>query len=173
MKQFLNAASSNILSVFLKLILFCCSVLFHFSAQAQNNKEERIEEITVIGDRSSLSMQRAVDRAQDAFYTLFNSLNDDDEFDITCSYEILLGSRVKQRLCQTDYQKAELTKTATLSSFDTPYLATARLTAKNRELSNKVLKLLESNPAFREAAMELSDRVEAYKEAFNIEARKE
>jgi len=53
------------------------------------------------------------------------------------------------------------------------YMISARLTEKNSQLREKTMELLENNPAFRNAAQNLSERVEEYQDEYGIEADKE
>lgn len=120
-----------------------------------------VEEVTVIGSRDQLNMQMAIDTAEDNFSALLNTLVD-AEFRVNCAYEVVLGTRIKQRVCQTQYQKDALTKAAMYSSRGMPYNANALLTQKNREMSRRARELIETNTALREAASRLSGLVEEY-----------
>jgi tetratricopeptide (TPR) repeat protein len=64
-----------------------------------------LEEITVIGDRSLLSLRMEVYQAEELKFDLFNALNSTDEFDITCKHGAGTGSRIKRRVCDVGYMK--------------------------------------------------------------------
>jgi len=144
--------------------LVCCYTVV---AQSQ---EKITEEITVTGDNAKVNLQLAVDRAEDEFFALFNSLIDEEEFKIECRYEKVIGSLIKQRICQTRYMRDELTRAANLSYVGVEYIATARLSDKNRQLRKKTIELLEQNAELRSAASNLSQRVEEYQDEYGIEA---
>jgi len=53
------------------------------------------------------------------------------------------------------------------------YLADEVLKKKNRELRQKTIELLETNPKLLRAARKLSDRVEEYQDEYGIEVDRE
>lgn len=131
------------------------------------------EEITVEASRDRINLQLQVDQAENQFYALFNDLVDDEDFRIECQYERVVGSIIKERICQTKYMRDELSTAATLSLSGVDYMISAILTEKNSQLREKAIELLENNPAFRNAAQNLSERVEEYQDEYGIEADKE
>jgi hypothetical protein len=80
-------------------------------------QEYILEEITVIGEKSLLSLEIEAVRAEDLKFEIFNSLNSTDEFDITCKYKAPLGSRIKGRVCDVGYIKKARAKDASLYMF--------------------------------------------------------
>ena len=50
-------------------------------------------------------MQRDIERADDVLYTLFNELNDEDQFDVLCGYETQAGTRVRTRVCKSNFER--------------------------------------------------------------------
>lgn len=135
------------------------------AAETGQGSAEPVEEITVTGDQDALNLQLAIDTAESDFYALFNALVA-EEYRVSCKQQIVLGSRIKQRVCQTGFQQEQLTKAAMYSYYGMPYNADAALTAKNTELSTKARELLETNAELRQAASRLSDLVETYKERY-------
>lgn len=131
------------------------------------------EEIVVEGDRSRINLQLQVDEAEDQFFAIFNELVDDEDFRITCKYEKVIGSLIKQRICQTKYMRDELTTAANLQYSGVNYMAGASLTAKNSELRRKTIELLEKHPELRNAALNLNQRVEEYQDEYGVEADEE
>jgi hypothetical protein len=136
-------------------------------------EESLPEEITVEASRDRINFKLQVDQAENQFYALFNELIDDEDFRIECKYETVIGSLIKQRICQTKYMRDELSTAATLSLSGANYMISSILTEKNRELREKTMDLLENNPEFRSAAQNLSERVEEYQDEYGIEANKE
>ncbi len=125
------------------------------------------EEIVVRGSRADINLKLQVDRAEDAFYEVLNDLLD-EEFHITCKYERVINSIMKERICQTRYMRDELSTAATLSLQGVDYMAAGILTEKNRQLRQKVIELLENNTELRNAARNLSDRMEEYRDEYGI-----
>jgi len=136
-------------------------------------EESLPEEITVEASRDRINFKLQVDQAENQFYALFNELIDDEDFRIECKYETVIGSLIKQRICQTKYMRDVLSTAATLSLSGANYMISSILTEKNRELREKTMDLLENNPEFRSAAQNLSERVEEYQDEYGIEANKE
>ena len=145
-----------------------CLIAGLVSGPATAAGEEQVaEEIVVEGRRDRINLKLEVDRAEDAFYAIFNDLVD-EEFRVTCRYERVINSIIKERICQTGYMRSELSTAATLSLSGIDYMAAGVLTDKNRQLREKVLELLENNPELRNAARNLSDRVEEYRDEYEI-----
>lgn len=146
------------------LFLTTCSVTADAFAAEQ---EQVTEEIVVRGSRAGINLKLQVDRAEDEFYAILNDLLD-EEFRITCRYERVINSIIKERICQTKYMRDELSTAATLSLSGINYMAAGVLTDKNRQLREKVAELLEDNAELRNAARNLSERVEEYRDEYGI-----
>jgi response regulator RpfG family c-di-GMP phosphodiesterase len=131
------------------------------------------EEIIVEADRSKINLKLQVDQAENEFYAILNELIDDEEFKIECRTQRVIGSLIHKRICQTKYMKDELTNSAQLYQVGVNYLADEVLKKKNRELRQKTIELLETNPKLLRAARKLSDRVEEYQDEYGIEVDRE
>jgi len=131
------------------------------------------EEIIVEADRSRINLKLQIDQAENEFYAILNELIDDEEFKIECRTQRVIGSLVHKRICQTKYMKDELTNSAQLYQVGVNYLADEVLKKKNRELRQKTIELLETNPKLLRAARKLSDRVEEYQDEYGIEVDRE
>ena len=73
--------------------------------QVEPEPAETIEEIVVYGHKSLVRLHLELYKAEDAVIDLFNSLNSDDEFDIRCRKEGPTGSKIKERVCKTNYER--------------------------------------------------------------------
>ncbi|NBS26849.1 MAG: hypothetical protein EBS81_11155 [Gammaproteobacteria bacterium] len=131
------------------------------------------EEIIVEADRSKINLKLQVDQAENEFYAILNELIDDEEFKIECRTQRVIGSLIHKRICQTKYMKDELTNSAQLYQVGVNYLADEVLKKKNRELRQKTIELLETNPKLLRAARKLSGRVEEYQDEYGIEVDRE
>jgi hypothetical protein len=149
------------------LLLFLTFGSLTGSLLAADSKETITEEIVVTGDRDNINLQLMVDQAEDQFFAIFNDLVDED-FRIECKYEKVLGSLIKQRVCQTGYMKEELTTAATFNFFGMEYGASAPLAAKNTQMRELTIELLQNNSELRSAALNLSERVEEYRDEYGI-----
>lgn len=67
--------------------------------------DEPVEEIVVFGEKSLQALRTQIIDAETRMLNLFNSLNSDNEFDITCEVAALSGSAIRQRVCDIQYMK--------------------------------------------------------------------
>ena len=58
-----------------------------------------IDEITVMGARSLLTLNHQVERAEINFYERYNEVNTDDRYDVICKDAVHVGSRIPVREC--------------------------------------------------------------------------
>lgn len=61
------------------------------------------EEIVVNAPESMLRLRQEIYRAEDNLFDIYNSLNDDDQYDIKCAMEHVPGSRMQVRVCRPVY----------------------------------------------------------------------
>jgi len=66
-----------------------------------------IEEITVQGERTFYALRLAIDSAETEVYNLFNELNSNDEFDVTCKEVRYTSSHISRRTCMAAYLRKE------------------------------------------------------------------
>ena len=62
-----------------------------------------IEEITVLGQQTTFQIRQQIETAETEVYALFNELNSNDEFDVSCTEEVFTGSLFKRRVCMANY----------------------------------------------------------------------
>jgi len=153
--------------------LFLSCMYFISSLAIAADGTPATEEIIVEADRSRINLKLQIDQAENEFYAILNELIDDEEFKIECRTQRVIGSLVHKRICQTKYMKDELTNSAQLYQVGVNYLADEVLKKKNRELRQKTIELLETNPKLLRAARKLSDRVEEYQDEYGIEVDRE
>ena len=61
-----------------------------------------LEEVQVIG-RKLVNLQLELVATQERFYTLYNDLNQNDDFDVFCGYEARTGTKVRKWECKVDF----------------------------------------------------------------------
>ena len=66
-----------------------------------------IEEIIVQGERTIYALRLAIESAETEVYNLFNELNSNDEFDVTCKEVVYTGSHISRRTCMAAYLREE------------------------------------------------------------------
>ena len=106
-----TARCTRLRARFLFLVLLTALTLGRVAAQSEptppadraDERAEQIEEITVLGQRSLRALRLEVQAARERVYDLFNSLNSNDEFDITCQNVPMTGTRIPQRVCRPQF----------------------------------------------------------------------
>lgn len=62
--------------------------------------DQPIDNIVVSGQKSQAMLRQELWKAEDDFYSLYNSLNDDGLYDVRCVDEAPIGSRIKVQVCR-------------------------------------------------------------------------
>ena len=73
------------------------------SEAGEQESSESIEEIIVYGNKSLAALRREVYKAEENFFDLFNSLNQDFEYDVNCYYEAPSFTRIKRHVCRANF----------------------------------------------------------------------
>lgn len=72
-------------------------------SSAESSEQESsvpIEEITIVGERTLLTMRHQIEREEENLYRLFNDLNSSDEMDIICRMVKKRLSHISERVCE-------------------------------------------------------------------------
>lgn len=81
------------------------------SATVEQTSSESIDEIIVYGDRPLSALRQEVYRTEENFFDLFSSLNEDDDYDVRCFYEVPSFTHIRRHVCRarfvTDATSAE------------------------------------------------------------------
>lgn len=127
---------------------------------------DKIEEIIVYGDKSLGRLRSDLYRAEEKAFSLFNSLNSDDDYDIHCYKEAQTGSHIKRRTCKANFvRKLEAEATSrwlrNLQSGGRPgqhYGETMVRTQKKAEILHKEMEaLILENTDLLKAVIEISN----------------
>jgi hypothetical protein len=62
----------------------------------------RADEEIIVRGRAYGDLRRQIQRAEELVYARFNDINSDDKFDIHCFERPMLGSRIRERVCQSN-----------------------------------------------------------------------
>ncbi len=73
------------------------------SETVEQESSESIEEIIVYGDKPLHTLRREVYRAEENFFDLFSSLNQDDEYDVRCYYEVPSFTHIRRHVCRANF----------------------------------------------------------------------
>ncbi len=107
------------------------------------SNDETIDGIVVVGQKSLAALRRDVFRAEEDFYSVYNKLNDDKEYNVRCFYERPTGTRIKNHVCRARF----VTKA---------YSAHA---ARNRNDLSRVANQ-DANPVFAEKSAKYQENLE-------------
>lgn len=120
--------------------------------------EEAIEEIVVRGQKSLVHLRFEAYKAEDNFYSLFNQLNDDDDFDVRCYMEAPTGSRIRKRICRTKFEEDVAAQQGReLLLLGDPVAIEGVIARKKELLLEKMAKMAAENEKLREALVEYYD----------------
>lgn len=135
------------------LTLFVAVLALPMTAVAQD--EEAIDDIVVVGEKSTAALRRDVYQSEDDFYALYNKLNDDDEYDVRCFYETPTGTRMKNHVCRAAFVSNAYMKHASRNGFDVKRVAnqdaSPAMQEKTAKFQEKLETLIATNPELQEA----------------------
>lgn len=73
------------------------------SETVEAEPSESMEEIIVYGDKPLRALRRGVYRAEENFFDVFSSLNQDDEYDVRCYYENPSFTHIRRHVCRANF----------------------------------------------------------------------
>ena len=126
------------------------------------------EEIVITGERSLLNLRLEMQEAERAAYALFNQLNDEDRFDISCKMEAQTGTRIKRQLCLPEFKREALREHARAYIEGSPSRnppVEMVIASQEGDFKLKMEEVAEQHPEFLEAIILYSVHQERYKEA--------
>lgn len=132
--------------------LLACMFQIASAQESEQDSSDVIDEIVVEGEKSLGQLRHRVYEAEDDFYALFNSINDDDDFDILCIDEAPTGSRVKRRVCRANFELQATAEEARGVTLGIPtQSARGEITNKKRVFLEKMELLVNENPELLKA----------------------
>ncbi len=125
-----------------------------------------IDEVVVQGQRSLGSFRRELMRAEDVVFSTFNSLNEDDGYDIVCRREVRIGSQIPFRTCKARLY-FDARSSATIGEEYTMGRNGPMIDENNhvRILRQKMAHIARISPEFREALRKRLESEKAYEQA--------
>ena len=128
-----------------------------------------IEEITVIGGQSLYRLRLVIEAKEEEVYEIFNELNGNDEFDITCAREVYIGSYIPKRDCMAAFlRKAQARNTQNyLNCIDiqlTRKSIPGEVREKAQEMEAEMTRLAQGNESFFRALQNLAELLGAYEQ---------
>ena len=133
----------------------CQTVSNQKEEPALPDASEEIEEIVVFGTKSLGQFRDQMHRAEVKVFDLFNSFNDDDEFNIHCRRIAPTGTRIKKRVCKPNYVLDLIANETAASWGGLPFVYPSALIRRKDEILQAKMEAL---------LMERSDLVKALNE---------
>ena len=123
-------ASMEILSPSFKAISAVLLLYASGFALAQTDKPETdkksVERIEVTGQKTIAQLKKAFDKQRFEFLDLYNTINETAKYDMLCSYERTIGSKIAKKQCEPRYLK-DFRAMAIQTSSDSPGINLNRL----------------------------------------------
>ncbi|MES2603894.1 MAG: hypothetical protein V4603_03095 [Pseudomonadota bacterium] len=166
-------------------LLFALSLPAGTFAQTEPLKpsttQDAAEEILVIGNRSLLQLRMQLLDAEKETYNIFNRVNDEDRFDISCSLYQPTGSRLASQVCEPNFvMDAQADHGAEYLEGWKAYMdeynadknyaprrqpATAVIARQQKEYRAQMKKVAEESPEFLQALIKYSEMRKEYEAA--------
>jgi len=141
------------------------------SETVEQESSESIEEIVVYGDKPLSTLRREVYKAEENFFDLFSSLNQDDEYDVRCYYEVPSFTHIRRHVCRANFvidatsAQAEEWRTAGPRRPIAP--AAWKIQSKKKIMRELMEALIAERPELLQALNDYTDKKQ------NLEAEKE
>lgn len=117
-----------------------------------SDEEAAIDEITVIGARELRTLRIEIARAEDEIFTIFNELNEDDDYDMVCKTERPVGTHIARRVCRARLFREKMAEDAK-RAMDGDVMTGAMIDTEkhNKILQEKLRSMALESPEFAEA----------------------
>jgi hypothetical protein len=126
--------------------------------KAAETPAEPIEEIVVYGEKSLTNLRHEVYRTEENFFAAFNSLNEEEEYDIHCFYEVPSFTHIRRHVCRANFVKdATANEYAGWRRGQPALSARTVIMQKKRRLGEKMELLTAEHPELLEALSKYSD----------------
>lgn len=119
---------------------------------------EPLEEVIVHG-RKLAELRKELHQAEDQFFSVFNSLNSDDDYDVRCGERAPVGSRIKRRVCEARFvgELSSMHAAAMMRGASAVAPAfMARMNRKERLLLDEMRRLVVAHPELQQALEEIT-----------------
>ncbi|MEM9334183.1 MAG: hypothetical protein AAGA33_04975 [Pseudomonadota bacterium] len=74
--------------------------------------EEPVDEVTVYAEESITFLRRKLRVVDEQFFTRYNELNSNDDFDMVCKRETRLGSQIPRQVCRSKLHRERTSEAA-------------------------------------------------------------
>lgn len=114
-----------------------------------------MEELIITGERPTNLLRREMFDTQDQVYEMFNTLNEEDEYDMICHKEARIGSQIKYQVCKPAFMWNAISEASEDALLDASLGIGTMYTLNRAELNGKaeyqrelMARLANENPQF-------------------------
>ena len=152
--------------------IFCGAVL---AAESPAGKAATKEEVVVSGVRldDPAEVRKALSAAEDRFYSRFNELNGDDQYDVFCRSVVYTGKRLAERVCEPrfvedvkrDSSSANMNSARTVGGGNAPMSTSTfgKVNEKYEEFRKLLQRFASEDPVLQTALVERNQLEQAYR----------
>jgi hypothetical protein len=117
--------------------------------------DEAIDDIVVVGQKSLSTLRKEVFKAEEDFYSAFNKLNDNKDFNVRCFYEKATGTHIKNHVCRARFVTKAYSSHAARNGGDLSRVANQdanpAFATKTAQYQEKMETLIDANPDLMQA----------------------
>lgn len=133
-----------------RMIFSLFVAVFTLPMTAIGQDDEAIDDIVVVGQKSLSDLRRDVFQAEEDFYSVFNKLNDEKDYDVRCYYEQPTGTHQKNHVCRARFVTQAFAKHASRNRNDLSRVANQdadpAFAEKTAKFQAKMESLMAENP---------------------------
>jgi hypothetical protein len=132
------------------------------SRTVDQESSETIEEIVVYGDKPLHALRRELYRSEENFFDVFSSLNEDDDYDVRCFYEIPSFTHIRRHVCRAKFvidatsAESAVAFSKQIGAFSRP--AAFEIQRKKERLREIIEALVAEHPELLQALNEYTDK---------------
>ncbi len=147
-----RAASMIAFLCLLSLITF---PILSFGQNEMVSDVQSTESNAVVSQKSTTKLRKDVYQAEEDFYSVFNKLNDEKDFDVRCRYEKATGTNIKNHVCRARFITKAYERHARRNRNDLSRAANQNvdpaLAEKTAQYQEKIEVLMAANPDLQAA----------------------
>ena len=152
-------------------MLALCAVGISLPLAANGQEVKPMDNIVVTGEKSRSEMRRDVFEAEENFYSLYNQLNDEEEYEVRCFYETPTGTRIKNHVCRAKFVSDAYSRRAARGRGDHTRIANqsadSEFAAKSARFQEKLETLIDENAELAEALVKYNMARARFMEEFD------
>lgn len=117
------------------------------------------------GERSAFPLRLQIESAEKLAYETFNKFNNERRFDVSCSVVAPIGSRLKQQVCQPEFELQALRGHAQDYLYSMPGRTLLPDGSINQSFQPMEAQIARQRPAFRQKLKEVAEEHPEFLEA--------